>query len=82
MSKKKIDVIKKNENNHSFCGIVYFVYQGSVNSIFACTDFRARKIVLRSRSGMQNYVCITLTVGANLYRLVYNLLIAIVFPTY
>ena len=33
--------------------------QGSTNLIFACTDFRARKMVLQARSCTQSYVCIT-----------------------
>ena len=36
-------------------------------------------MVLHARSYMQNYVCIKVTVGANLHHLIYNLLIAIVF---
>ena len=57
--------------------------QGSTNLIFACIDFRARKMVLHARLCTQNLrVYNTLTVGANLYRLIYNLLITIVFPTY
>ena len=32
--------------------------QDPTNLIFACTDFRAHKMVLRARSCMQNYVCI------------------------
>ena len=32
--------------------------QGSTNLIFACTAFRARKMVLRTRSCKQNFVCI------------------------
>ena len=36
----------------------YGANQGSTNLIFACTDFRAHKMVLRTRSCMQNYVCI------------------------
>ena len=39
-----------------------------------CTDFRARKMVLRMH--------IKVTVGANLHRLIYNVLIDIVFPIY
>ena len=56
----------------------YDVCQGSTNSILACTDFRASKMVLGAHSCTQNYMYIKLTVGANLQRLIYNLLIAIV----
>ena len=35
-----------------------FTLQGSRNLIFACTDFRARKMALRARSCTQKYVSI------------------------
>ena len=48
--------------------------QGSANLIFACTDFRARKMV---------YVCHKIvTAGANLHCLILNVLIDIAFPVY
>ena len=50
---------------------------------FVCTDFPAHKMVLRTRSCKQNHVCNkTVTVGINLRRLIYNLLIVIIFPTH
>ena len=57
--------------------------QGSANLILAYTDFRGRKMVLQACSCTQNYVCIKrVMLGANLHRLIYNLLVAIIFPTY
>ena len=52
-------------------GNILITIQGSTNLTFACTNFRARKMVLRARSWMQTYV--------NLHCLIYNLLIAINF---
>ena len=40
------------------CCYIFMFHQGSTNLIFSCTDFRARKMVLRARSCTQNQVCI------------------------
>ena len=54
--------------------------QGSTNLIFACTDFHASKMVLRSLSWTQHYVCIKQSLWtANLHCLIYNKLIDIFF---
>ena len=46
-----------------------------------CTDFLAHKMVMRGRSCIQNYVCIKkVIVGVNLHRLIYNVLMVIIFP--
>ena len=49
------------------------------NLIFACTDFRAHKMVLRAQR-----FCVhkKVTVGANLHCLILNVLIGIAFPIY
>ena len=65
-----------------FVGLVWLTnnhMQGSTNLIFACTDFHARRIVSRARLCTQIYVCIKKSLlGANLYRLIYNVLIDII----
>ena len=49
----------------------------------ACTEFRAHKIVLHMvLVHVKLRVLKIVTVGTNLYRLNYNLLIGIVFPKY
>ena len=54
--------------------------QGSTNLKFACTDFRARKMVLHAHSCTQKLrVHETVMFGTNLHCLMFNLLIAIVF---
>ena len=55
------------------------VLQGSTNLIFACTDFRARNGSVRTFMHAKLRLHKTVTVGANLRRLIYNLLIAIIF---
>ena len=62
----------------NFENISCLFYQGSTNLIFACSDFRARKMVLLAHSCTQICDCKTVTLGANLYRLIYNLVTAIV----
>ena len=41
--------------------------QGSTSLIFTCTDFCARKILLRARSCTQSYVCIKQSLRALVY---------------
>ena len=49
--------------------------------LFSCSDFRAREIVLRARSCTQKLrVYKTVSVGANLHRLIYNVLNDLVLP--
>ena len=56
--------------------------QGSTNLIFAGTDFRAHKWFC-THDRIREIMCAkAVTVGANLHRSIYNLLIAIVFPIY
>ena len=55
-----------------------FGIQGSTYLMFACTDFHAHEMVLRTCSCTQNYV----NVGANLHCLSLNVLSDIVFPIY
>ena len=57
--------------------------QGSTNLIFACTDFRACKMVRRARLCTQNYVYIIVKMGTNLHCLIYNCAnFHCFFPTY
>ena len=62
--------LKTKKNSHG--GVLL---QRMTNVIFAWTDFRADKMVLRARSCTQNYVHKWVTVGAFLHRLVYSVLI-------
>ena len=48
------------------------VLQGSTNLIFACTDFRARNGSVRTFVHAKLRLHKTVTVGANLHRLIYN----------
>ena len=59
-----------------------YMIQGSTTLIFTCTDFHARKMVSYARLCTQNYVYINSHMGANLHRLVYNVLLDIVLPSY
>ena len=55
-------------------------YQGSTALIFGCTDFHAHKMVLHTF--VQGKLCVdkTLMLDPNLHHLIYNLLVAMVFP--
>ena len=57
-------------------------YQGSTNLIFACTDFHARKMVRKMFSHKKLCVHRTVTVGTNIYHLIYDVLTDIVFPIF
>ena len=57
------------------------IKQGSINLVFACTDFCARKMVLHACC-VHEKLCVhkKVTVVANLHRLIYSVVIDIVFP--
>ena len=55
----------------------HYLIQGLTNLIYACTDFREQKMIRALFVHTKLRVHITVTVGTNLHRLIYNLLIAI-----